>query len=305
MKRWWLLGLFALPAMAQYSESCRCRADDPYDQGPVMPSGRYAGRCQNNCVSRTLRPLTPIDGETVEIANVIHDGRFYTAALPMHDVSRVLVQTIFQPGLVGFMAGHTQTRFQFATPVTLRPQAGWDDGHGDLLVRDIIISAEANGPQGEAFDIFVNGMKGTYTLVYRAIALDPLRDDVDRIGRDAFIPGRPGSRGGRIRQMDLNLNQEQRTKLLRGALAYAQRAGSFQIYHSLAKNCSTEFFFSMLDASLPPLHHLWNHLAAMHPVLNHDALRERGFYRRTVADLGREHACLVRGGAPEACLENR
>ncbi len=260
-----------------YSPSCRCDARDPYDQGPVMPQGKYKGTCQDTCYYRNMVLLPSDNPEIFKVANVRHVGNFYTAEIPVDAIQEVLWQIVEAPNDFNFPAGHTEMRWKLKAPLSLTPQIA---GKGTATtVNDLIFSMEGAFPEGVQFSLLTSGIKGDYVIAYRLRTIDDLVPETlqNPIFKD-------------VAQHLLKLSDAQRRTLLKQALEHANASGPFQIYHSFNKNCSTEAFENVLDVAIGHAKSATKKIDMVYPNWNPRALKDRQVYDKQAPNLSEELA---------------
>lgn len=269
------VSLIAAAGDMLYLPSCRCDARDPYDQGPVMPQGKYKGLCQDTCYYRSIVLLPSDNPNLFKVANIRHAGYFYTAEIPTDAIDQVLWHVVEAPNVFNFPAGHTEMRWKLKTPLTLTPQV---PGKGTVTqVKDLIFSIEGAFPDGVEFNLLTSGMKGDYVIAYRIRTIDDLVPET--------IQGSPFKD---VEQHIVKLTDDQRKVMLKRALEYANASGSFQIYHSLHKNCSTEAFENVLDVAISRPKSNTKSMDMVYPVWNDRALQERKVWGGKAPNLSEE-----------------
>ena len=142
-------------------------------------------------------------------------------------VEAAIVQIEFFPAIVP--AAHTQLRFRFAPgrqPV-LVPQRGGAP-KDQVRLRDLVYSVEAVPVMGgDPYDL-VKGMEDHFGTAYRMVSLS------DRYRRMVVTDHH------RVIQLRLKLTPRERRELFVHAVRLGDRSGMKLMYHTLARNCTTE-----------------------------------------------------------------
>ena len=229
--------LLALALLARASSaSCQLDPGDPYDPRAEIPRGPFKGRCLYTRELRSLRLLSkeaaaarglPARPGLLYLANVRHADRFWLAAVDPRAVEAAIVQIEYFPAIVP--AAHTQLRFRFAPgrgPVLVPQRRG---GRQDpVRLRDLVYSVEAVPVVGgDAYDL-VKGMEDHFGTAYRMVSLS------DRYHRMVVIDHH------RVMQLRLRLTPRERRDLFVHAVRLGDRCGMKLMYHTLARNCTTE-----------------------------------------------------------------
>lgn len=232
-----------------FEKSAPLFLDDPYYPGARMRSGKYKGQCIDTSWQRPARILSRAEAEAahvpsgyVGIANFSHGGRYWIAKIPVGAVEQVIFQMehfdfaapVPVPG-VGIPSAHTEVRFKFraGSDVILIPQSAEAAAQGqapEIRVSDIIYSVELVAPKGVSNFDFVEGIKGTFGIVYRFCSLD---DKAKYMIAD---------QSHRVEQFVMNLNDAQKQKLLLHSIVTSNDKGVSGIYNTAFRNCTTEAF---------------------------------------------------------------
>lgn len=261
--------VFALSHTSAYaSASCRQNPLDIFEPQQGMPAGKHKGACLKNEAARTLYlpeeselrqigyvKTTESEGKAV-VVNVSHNDQFYLAEIPINKISRVIYQ--LKRFFPEFIAAHTQLRFDFSEPVTLKSQL---DGKTEVAkINSLIFSTEAmfqtNGPKYN----LIKGTFGEFGVVYRLISLDQEHQSVVKEGKN-------------VEQFRLNFTAQQAQSLFKQILARHSNKEIIELYNTITLNC-TNVLFANIDIALKQKGTLWKATRATLPVLSPSVLKE-------------------------------
>lgn len=231
-----------IPPATYPNADCICDVRDPFDPKARMPEGRYEGQCLNSCQQRSVTILSAAEaafygfsGNHLTVANISHRGHFWVAEFPKDGIEDVIYLIEYFPAIVP--AAHTQLRFRFkpGSEIILKSQILELD-LSPVCLPDIVYSVEAIGLPESEFDL-IAGLLDRFAIAYRLVSLE------DRI-QQMIITDRH-----RVEQISLNLQPEEKHKLLVNAVEAGDRAGLSRMYNSFDPNCTTELFRA-LDRTL-------------------------------------------------------
>lgn len=235
--RLWLAALVwsvVLPAAAL--AVCSLDPGDPFEPHAAMPRGPFARQCLDTREQRSIRILSAAqaaryglasDGDRMVAANLRHAGRYWVGEIRPGAVESVILQIEYFPAVVP--AAHTQLRFRFrdGQGPRLVPQVGPADS-GETRLTDLVYSVEAAYVlNGEPYDL-VKGARDHYAIVYRFVSLE------DRYRQQVLGDHH------RVEQVPLELDADERRRLLIQALRDSDAAQLRRMYNTLALNCTTE-----------------------------------------------------------------
>jgi hypothetical protein len=176
------------PAGFAGATGCRHDANDPFEPSGIMPTGKNARQCIRIDLRRSFRILSreeaaaaldlsgiPIEEKTIYIANISHDGRFWTAVIPSpDDIEKMefLLERYFPKHWVG----HPMLDFK-ARPgreYYLIPQSG---GGTNERLSDLVIALEPVGTakawvEGNLLDAY----EERYVIGHRLLSLEDERN---------------------------------------------------------------------------------------------------------------------------------
>lgn len=218
-------------ALTTTNEACRCDAKvaDPFEIPLAIATGPLAGKCLDSCRYRAPKVLT--DGDTLEVANVMHDGRYEIASVDPKGAYQV--DLLLEQFLTG--VNHTALRVRFApdVPIRLRSQTAAPGASYDAESHDLVFSVEAALPRGESFT-FLNASNGAFPLDYRITTIEESRRWM------------LGEKKHNVRQYRLRLDPDAIQRLVRQAIAKSPSASFASPYYLFTANCASSEF-EMLD----------------------------------------------------------
>jgi hypothetical protein len=245
---------YAPPAMATVqNDDCASDANDPYDTGYLISpaSHGYHGECLDSSKFRAAQILPTKTPNTIRMANFRHNGKFWTAEIPLlaRAWKNAYYQTLAFPvikALEGVQAGHTEIRLML-NPTS--PFPGWQggikltsqsNGNAVTYVNSMIYSVEAGFPKNTGYN-FAIGALNDYPIVGR-IGSDSQRiaDSPDAGYVQYALGGFPASKTSHP------LNTLDIAYLARRAVEQSDRMGVNWFYNTIYPNCTTESF-RMLD----------------------------------------------------------
>ncbi len=223
--------------------------DDPYYPAGVMHSGKYNGMCIDTSWQRPAHVLSKeaavaagVPAGYIAFANFNHGGRNWIAQVPMGAVEEVIFQMEHfsfstPPGMqnVGIPSAHTEIRFKFkkGSEVILIPQSAEAAAAGqasEVRLSDIIYSVELIAPKGVSNFDPINGLKGTFAIVYHFTSLgDKFNYMITQ-------------QSHRVEQMPIKVTDEQKQQLLLHAIATSDAMGVSGTYNTALRNCTSEVF---------------------------------------------------------------
>ena len=235
-----LLGILLASLVAQSImgfgriEGCLQLPDDPFEIGAYINFGKHHDKCYDSIEKRPVKLIshTPSieEGERIWVANFHHRNKYYAASIPFVHIQEAQMQIESFPSQVP--AAHTQLRLKMSPehPIRLYSQRSWSPANTEEVLYelyDVILSVEAGGPKGFAYDIF-RGTEDEFVLVLRLKSLWQ--------SADWMIV----QQNHEVKQLVLNLGSEQLGRMMK---YYAEKGDSMGIqypYHTLTKNCGNE-----------------------------------------------------------------
>ncbi len=260
---------------------------DKFEPRARLASGAHKGECVDTRTKRSVIKL-PGNSTSIKIANLTHNDEFWNAEIPINGVKDVIFQIEVFPAFKQQpanweLAGHSQIRLQFSpeNPIHLTHQL---NPQRTETLTDIVISAEAVGEIGYAYDIF-NGMKmkmnrtggpfslefennGDFNIVYRVVSLH------DRY--DWMV----NKQHHKVTQFPLKLTDEDKQKILPAFIDISMKNKLDIAYHTITLNCANQMFLT-LDNALTylnfnkPKQGRYN-LRESYPIGSYKALAPRG-----------------------------
>ena len=214
-----------------YFEKCTFDTRDPFEPRTTFARGPWQGECHD---TQARRPVDFVDygyarqyqdptGYLV-INNVYHQGAFWIAFVPVHEVSQVYFQLEYFPAVIP--AGHTQLRVEYREPVVLYGQSTPVAGQRDEVF-DLTLSVEAVTRLGDQYDLF-KGTQEHFAVAYRVTTMEARYEDMVL------------RQGHHVEQWVLLLEEGEKEALLSN---YVTESAGHQLdhaYHTLFKNCTTE-----------------------------------------------------------------
>lgn len=230
---------------------CSCSCDDPFDPRVMPGNGDFSHQCLNTCEQRSVLWLTheqvmehnyflvdTKDSDVVFAANINHydadnEIQFYVAKIPLDALKEIILQI----ELAGGPFSHSQMRFSFEkeNPVILIPQRTGLE-RKEIQVNELTFSAEALAPPGIGYKGDY-AFKSEYFQAYRMTSMDVRAKKM--IIEDHH----------RVEQYRLDLDMQERKKVLCGFLDRGTRLKHDDKYHTIKNNCILAIF-SVLDTSL-------------------------------------------------------
>jgi hypothetical protein len=289
--------LIAEKDQVAYDINCRCAdtPNDPYDLGAKMTYGPYKDQCQNPCDRRSIYRLpkkfadlyTNAQENVYTVANFSHAGKFYIAKIPKEGVKKVYFQKvifyIFKGGMGRSIeerskylgAAHLQARFEFdkEDPIILIPQ----DGQGEeKVLYDVISSGEYSAPVGVPYDV-VKGLRGGRNWNRRHFSNSHrFKSTPDTIKTEVL------DRKNVVEQYELDLEQEERDKMLLFAIENSEAEQMHIPYHLFRNSCSTSAYGALdriLAESRKWYYRGWTKFLGKVPHLAQDGLARRGIIK--------------------------
>lgn len=229
------LGSAQATEIAIPAAECACHKDHPdrFEEPLRFDFGTYAGRCVNSCKFRRAifldedeAKLYGADSNHVVVANLLHEGKYWIARVPVRSSNEVDVA--FERFFLNISHVILRFRFPFEDPVELFAISG-DSRKPERKIYDLVLSAEAVPPIDRPFEIFESSL-GRYLLAYRILSIeDTYRWMVE-------------DKRHTVKQFRLNIDDEKRSRILRAALAESQTKSFKSAYRLLTNNCSTSLF---------------------------------------------------------------
>lgn len=238
---------FALDDATVHDAKCIQDPNDPFDPAVMMAGGPNQGLCILTTSGRSIElvsaeviaknQLNAPEGWSV-FANFQHDGKFWYASLDPKGSEAVIFQIEAFPAIVP--AAHTQLRVKMKAGhevelVEQAPLPGVSPQRKKLA--EIVFSDESVFTHpGESFDI-ITGLESKYAIAYR---VKSMADSFD------FMITKQNHQ---VRQYELNISDDDRTNIVRNAIAMSSDLGMHEYYNTLLRSCTTEIFH-LLDRSL-------------------------------------------------------
>lgn len=217
------------------NELCACPEAglSEYESPAKFAFGDNRGKCIDSCRFRAIESLDESDGRRL-IANILHEGKYWIASVPMNSVDRVSIGfEAFRPRI-----NHVYLRFSFsnAEMVKLYPNLATarSKTRPRYELRDLILSAEGVPAQGLPYSVSSSAF-GNYLLIHRWISLTGFADyTVGRLNHS-------------IQQYQLHLSGPERAQALDRALQASVKNGFSSIYNLLFNNCATAAIRAVVD----------------------------------------------------------
>lgn len=253
--------------------SCAFDKDDKYED-PIRlgtHSGKYSGRCLDTSELREARTLSE-SNSIFKVANIRHDGRFWTASFPKADNEIQAVEyLVVREGFL-ITSGHTQMMITFKKPVKLRSQT---DSSKTTYVRNFVYSVEASFPKGVSYSI-VDGLGTNYPLIGRVLSAQ------QRIQEDLKA---------KYKRYPMRLGYQEKAQLLALILKQAPALSEGRYYNTFKNNCTTALV-SLVD-QLPRFANYQLGFGAVigtDPIIGHsvNAMKKRGLLEKPIAECGPE-----------------
>ena len=230
-----LLAVFQSFAFSdERTPECLQLSDDPFEIGALIGFGKHYGECYDSHGKRPVKliPHPPEIGEdpALWVANFHHRNQYFAARIPVQHIQDALMQIEYFPSQVP--AAHTQLRLRMQPdhPIKLYSQRSWSSASTNKALYelyDVILSVEAGGPKGFAYDIF-RGTEDEFVLVLRLKSVwESANWMIDQQNHE-------------VKQLALNLGSEQLGRMM---TYYAEKGDSMDIlhpYHTMTKNCGNE-----------------------------------------------------------------
>lgn len=235
-----ILTFVSAGAYAQQDQRPECisRPYDPFDLGQTMPSGKYKGKCIDTSKKRPAIVLSDNSERTV-IANFLHQGKWWIAAIPRVGVERVIFQIEkFPTGVPFIVAAHTQIRFEMkpGAEIELLAQDLNQSETPRTKVSNLVFSMEYAAPQGVEYDIF-HGEFNEYASVERILS------EATRGSEQILHDKNP------VEQYPLIMSTAEANRILHNAVLRSDQIGLQKMYNTLDFNCTTEAF-DIIDAGM-------------------------------------------------------
>lgn len=230
-----------LSISSSFAEDCKIAPADRFEPIGKMPLGKFKDQCLKTETKRHLYVPSPeelnsigyVPSEalgTITVANISHDGSFVIADIPIDKITHVIYQVErFDPK---FIAAHTQLRFDFSEPFSLKSQV--QPFYSVGTTRSLIFSTEAiflrSGP---GYDL-IKGTRNFFGLVYRLATSQQKYDEQVIKSKNS------------IEQFSLNLSANISQKLFSQLLKNFSGMEVIEMYNTLTRNC-TNVLFENLD----------------------------------------------------------
>ncbi|MBC7385116.1 MAG: DUF4105 domain-containing protein [Cryobacterium sp.] len=237
--------------------------NDPYEPNEIYSAGSHRGQRIPFEPRRSLKIISETK-ESVRVANFAHQGHYYIADIPKNAVTQILFQTDYFTSEIP--AAHAEVRLKFDHAVRLQPQKKNEQNLPNWKISDIIISIEAVKDVSTPFSL-VQGLQNEFTTSYRFISASTKYTDVVCKEKE------------RVTQHILKLSAAERESFLIAAIRKSDSAGISEMYNTWTRNCTTEIFRLLDEATSPGayvrLRSAARTLGAHYPVFAQSSLRAR------------------------------
>ena len=294
-----VLALFLLSPLITQANTCRLFPNDPFEPSGKMPEGPFKGRCieteerrsyillknkQEEKVITEEKKLRYLDPKVKYqfIANVNHEKKFWTAAIPVENpIERVVFQVEHFPP--EWIAAHTQLRFDFkdgAKPILFSQT---DASREPVSLKSLVLSIEAVPMRGGPTYDLIKGIHEYFALGVRLVSLE---DKVDHIVFDVvdttdqfviqFQDMKKLIANSVLKPVEgIDSNQILYQKLWAFALKNRADPKMIQMYDTIKKSC-TNSLFEMFDDFMKHHRNLLDRAATALPIIAKQALEYRG-----------------------------
>lgn len=230
--------------MVAYSDDCRCstKGFDPYEKPLRYIYGAHQGKCINSCKYRYAKILNAQwDSNSVEVSNLFHLDRFWTARIPLGKIKNV--EIFFENFSKSFNHVAFQFHFEQGHPVQLELQDPSLPGPTKMETMSLIVSPEGI-PPGDGVYNLTDGLMGHYALMYRIYSGEQYEVFQEQLGYT-------------LRFYKAQLNEHERRRLL--ALSLAKSAGGTNgVYQLIFNNCATASIDLILDSKHQLVSESWD-----------------------------------------------
>ncbi len=257
---------------------CPGASNDYFAPSGRMPKGKFVGNCLE-VHKRSFRILSTDDAKHVVpdeianslgdrstfIANISHDGDFWTAALPKEGGIESLTFLVerFEPR---WLAAHTMIRVDFAEPVTLFSQT--TPGKAPKKLKSLILSIEALAYQGGPSFGPISTLGQGFALATRIQSLE------DRVAMAIK------EEKNLVRQYRLGFSAAERDSFWWALLKRVHDPEMTQMYNLINRNCMN-VLFQAIDQVLARARGVLSRIATFYPVTTRSALVNRGILDET------------------------
>lgn len=207
---------------------CTTRGVDAFEEPIKFTFGANHGLCIDSC--RFRRAITvKRDIRYWSVANILHNGEFVTAKIPLDQIHGLRV------GFERFAFGvdHVFLEFAFKSKIQLYSQKDQRPIIG--TTHALILSSEGVPALGQKYNL-INGFVGEYVLDHRLLTREKLENDLRYSGHA-------------VRFHVVQLDQEQIGRILRRGIERSERESFQSIYNLITNNCSTSMI-SLLDEQI-------------------------------------------------------
>ncbi len=219
------------------NENCVGDREDPFDLGPGMIRGPLKGQCLD---SESNRPVALLQSspQSFLLGNIRFANKWWFGEISREAVADVFFEIVeFKSPVSLVKTAHTQLRFAFKPEHSMRLTSQVVTQNEKATLDDLTVTFNAFGVHGVGFDI-LEGVRDSFGLVGKFISSYD-RSIEEMIGDHSTV-----------RQIRMNLTEEQKQIVFRQAVLHSQRMGYSTMYHTLHANCTTELF-DMLDEAIP------------------------------------------------------
>lgn len=267
-----------------------------------MPKGRHVGKCLETH-KRSFRLIEPGDATRVVphervaqfgknsqfVANVSHDGDFWTTAMPKTNGIESLTFLVerFKPR---WLAAHTMLRVEFAEPLVLYSQTS--PSKAPVKLKSIILSVEALAFQGGPSFGPISTLGQGFALATRLQSLE------DRIAQAIT------EEKNLVRQYRLAFTNAEKDLFWQTLLEAVHDPDMKDMYNLLNRNCMN-VLFQGIDVVLGRARKLFNRIASFYPVNTKSALAARGILENeSLKTLNQEIELAAKEAKGVACPMN-
>ena len=223
--------------LTRFDQKCACKTfpHDPFDSSLAFNFGKFQGECVDSCKYRTVKVLQQPNLNNLEVANLMHFGKFYRGTLNPTNIESVDVGfEQFEPGLF-----HVLLKFNLhdqAIASTFRLQNS-EEG-SPIKLKEFVLSPEGVPPGEAKYNLF-EAYKDNYLLANRFLSAQELQRRIEE-NKNSLTFYR------------LKISGQQAAEIFYKALQTSNEKGIENVYHLFSNNCATNSF-SYLDKVLGPL----------------------------------------------------